>query len=187
MQASSRHAASDPGFDKGRSLLATALTITTFVATSGFTSNAHAVDGCVVLLCLAAPSWSAIPQCVPPIKQLFRDLAHGKGFPICAMSGNGNISSHQWSSAPDNCPPQYTRQSDGPNGPVFSCDYSGAIAVQVDGQAWARTWWNFDGGSVTEFTPAAKKSLGTWDRKFDEDYDAWFSAQPPAMPPCPSC
>ncbi|RZA15171.1 MAG: hypothetical protein EOP02_25220, partial [Proteobacteria bacterium] len=36
-------------------------------------------DGCVVLLCLAAPSWRAIPQCVPPIRQLFRDLARGRG------------------------------------------------------------------------------------------------------------
>ena len=27
-------------------------------------SAAHAVDGCLVLLCFAAPSWKSIPQCV---------------------------------------------------------------------------------------------------------------------------
>lgn len=181
------HTVSDRRFGTRPRMFASALAAITFAATCSFSSNAHAVDGCVILLCLAAPSWRAIPQCVPPIKQLFRDLARGRVFPSCAMSGPGNNSSHQWASAPDNCPPQYTRQFDGPNGPVFSCDYSGAIAVNVDGTGWARTWWSFDGGSVTEFTPAAKKSLGTWDRKFDEDYDAWFSAQPPVAPPCPTC
>ena len=33
---------------------------------------AHALDGCKVLLCLAAPSWRATPACVPDIKQLSR-------------------------------------------------------------------------------------------------------------------
>ena len=33
---------------------------------------ARAVDGCLVLLCFAAPSWRSIPQCVPPIKQVLR-------------------------------------------------------------------------------------------------------------------
>ena len=28
---------------------------------------ARAVDGCKVLLCLAAPSWRSIPECVPTI------------------------------------------------------------------------------------------------------------------------
>ncbi|HNO43391.1 MAG TPA: hypothetical protein PKJ12_12395, partial [Ottowia sp.] len=30
-------------------------------------TSAHAVDGCKVLLCLAAPSWRSIPECVPTI------------------------------------------------------------------------------------------------------------------------
>ena len=42
------------------------------------TVPAMALDGCLVLLCLAAPSWRAIPQCVPPIRQLLRDLALGR-------------------------------------------------------------------------------------------------------------
>ena len=186
MQASQR-TASTLRFSNSRKLLSTALAATALTAASGFTNKAHAVDGCIVLLCLAAPSWRAIPQCVPPIRQLFRDLARGKGFPSCAMAGAGYGSSHQWASAPDNCPPQYTRQFDGPNGPVYRCDYSGAIAVHVDGVAWARTWWDFDGGSVTEYSGSAKDKLGSWDRKFDEDYDAWFSTQPAVVPPCPTC
>ena len=186
MQVSTKREATG-GHAKRRATADMALSAAALVVTLIAATPAHAVDGCVVLLCLAAPSWHAIPQCVPPIKRLFRDLARGKGFPTCAMSGTGNNSSHEWASAPDQCPPQYTRQSDGPNGPVFSCDYSGAVAVNVNGMAWTRTWWNLDGGSVTEFTPAARQSLAIWDRKFDEDYDAWFSAQPPVVPPCLTC
>lgn len=148
---------------------------------------AHAVDGCAVLLCLAAPSWRAISQCVPPIKQLFRDLARGKGFPTCAMAGPGNSSSNEWAHAPTNCPPQYTRVKEGRHGPIYSCDYTGAVAINVDGVPWARTWWSRDGSTVTEFASAAKKGLPTWDNKFDDDYAAWLAAQPPNPPPCYSC
>ncbi len=68
--------------------------------------RAHAVDGCVVLLCLAAPSWRNISECVPPVRQLLRDLARGRPFPSCAVGGAGNTSSHAWASAPGNCPQQ---------------------------------------------------------------------------------
>lgn len=139
---------------------------------------ARAVDGCVVLLCLAAPSWRSISQCVPPVTQVLRDLARGKPFPTCAMAGPGNSSTHDWASAPAFCPPQYTRVFDGPNGPVYSCDYSGAISVTVQGAPFARTWWSVSGDAVTEFTPAAKAQLGTWDSRFDADYAAWLAAQP---------
>ena len=68
---------------------------------TGFASTpAVAVDGCLVLLCFAAPSWRAIPQCVPPIKQVLRDLALGRMFPTCAMSGPANSASHRWAQAP---------------------------------------------------------------------------------------
>ena len=157
------------------------------VGTLTANSPAHAVDGCAVLLCLAAPSWSAIPQCVPPIKQLFRDLMRGKGFPICTMAGPGNSSSHEWAHAPTLCPPQYTRIYPGPDGPIYSCDYTGAVAINVDSVPWARTWWNLDGSSVTEFTATAKKGMQSWDSKFDDDYAAWLAAQPSDPLPCYSC
>lgn len=157
------------------------------VVLAGFTAPARAVDGCKVLLCFAAPSWRDIPECVPPIRQVLHDLARGKPFPTCAMSGPANSASHQWSSAPAYCPPQYTRVVDGENGPIYSCDYIGAFAVRIDGSLWARTWWNFGGDTVTEFAPAAKTQLGTWNTRFDDDYANWLASQPPATSACPTC
>lgn len=147
---------------------------------------AHAVDGCLVLLCFAAPSWRSIPQCVPPIKQVLHDLARGKPFPTCGMAGTGNSASHDWASAPSYCPPQYTRVVDGESGPIYSCDYAGAVSVTVEGAPFARTWWTMAGDTVTEFSPAAKNQLGSWDTRFDDDYAAWLAALPPPAPPTES-
>lgn len=140
---------------------------------------ARAVDGCLVLLCLAAPSWRAIPECVPPVRQLFRNLARGKPFPTCNMSGSGNKANHAWARAPAFCPPHYTRVLESESTPVYQCDYSGAISVSIDGAPFSRTWWSFDGESVTEFSPAAKARLGTWDTRFDDDYARWLATVPP--------
>lgn len=145
-------------------------------------ASSRAVDGCTVLLCLAAPSWRSIEQCVPPVRQLLRDLARGKAFPFCAMSGVGNSATHAWSAAPDFCPPQYTRVYDTPHGPVYTCDYTGAISVSIDGAPFARTWWSMDGDSVTEFSSAAKVQLGSWDKRFDDEFAAWLAMRPPLSP-----
>lgn len=153
-----------------------------FAALLGASTPAHAVDGCKVLLCLAAPSWRSIPECVPTINQLHRDLARGKPFPVCSMAGAGNSANNTWASAPGYCPPQYTRVFDGESGPIYTCDYAGAVTVNINGAPFTRTWWNMGGDTVTEFTPAAKAQLGTWDTKFDDDYDAWFAALPPPAP-----
>lgn len=150
----------------------------TVCAALGAPAPAHAVDGCQVLLCLAAPSWRSISQCVPPVTQVLRDLARGKPFPTCAMAGAGNSAAHNWASAPSFCPPQYTRVFDGPNGPIYSCDYSGAISVTVQGALFSTTWWSLSGDSSTEFSPYAKAQLGNWDTKFDTDYAAWLASQP---------
>lgn len=138
---------------------------------------ARALDGCLVLLCLAAPSWSSIAQCVPPVRQVLSDLLHGHPFPTCSMSGAGNAASNQWSSAPDYCPVQYTHETYLESGTSYRCDYDAAVEVNVNGVLWTRTWWNLSGGSVTEFTPAAKAQLGTWDTRFDDDYAAWLASQ----------
>ena len=161
--------------------------ISVFVFTAAFGTPARAVDGCLVLLCFAAPSWRAIPQCVPPIRQVLRDLARGRAFPTCAMSGPANSASHRWASAPTNCPAQYTRVFDGESGPIYSCDYTGAVAINIDGTLWARTWWSMAGDTVTEFTPTAKVRLGTWDSQFDNDYAVWLASLPPPASPCPTC
>lgn len=148
------------------------------VALATAPSPARAVDGCVVLLCLAAPSWRAIPQCVPPIRQVLRDLARGRAFPTCAMAGVGNSSSHAWANAPGFCPPQYTQVIEGRNGPIYRCGYTGAVSVDINGLPFARTWWSLGGDTVTEFSPAAKAQLGTWDPRFDDDYAAWLAGLP---------
>ncbi len=139
---------------------------------------ARAEDGCTVLLCLSAPSWRAIPQCVPPVRQVLRDLARGKPFPSCAMAGAGNGANHAWSAAPNFCPPQYTRELELESGKRYECDYSGAITVTIDGAPFARTWWSMTGDAVTEFSRAAKTRLGSWDKRFDEEYAAWRAALP---------
>ncbi len=147
---------------------------------------AHALDGCLVLLCLAAPSWSAIPQCVPPIHQLLLDLARGRVFPTCAMAGAGNSAGHQWANAPSFCPPQYTRSYEAESGTNYACDYAGAVTVNIDGRPWSQVWWSLDKGTTTEYFPSAKAQLGTWDPTFERDYAAWLGRQasPVTPPPC---
>lgn len=149
------------------------------------THQAHAVDGCKVLLCLAAPSWQAIPDCVPTIHQLHKDLAKGKPFPSCSMAGAGNTAQHRWADAPSNCPSQYTQIIEGQSGSSYACIYAGVFTVTVNGSPFTRTWWNA-GDSVTEFTPYAKAVLGAWHPKYDDDLAAWLATKP-APQPCVDC
>jgi len=142
-------------------------------------TSARAVDGCLVLLCFAAPSWRAIPQCVPPVVQVLADLALGRPFPTCDMAGQGNTATHQWSRAPDFCPPQYTLLVN-PRNIIYACGYKGAVTVEIDGAFWSRTWWSMRGDTVTEYAESAKESLGTWETQYEDDYAVWLATQPPA-------
>ncbi|MGE0099030.1 MAG: hypothetical protein AB7S86_11865 [Hydrogenophaga sp.] len=36
------------------------------------------------------------------------------------------------------------------------------------------------GDTVTDFSPAAKAQLGSWDTRFDDEHAAWKAALPPA-------
>lgn len=59
----------------------------------------HASEyGCKVLLCLANPASNGGPkgvaECVPPIDQLYHDLAHGRPFPTCDLADGNNGSSY---------------------------------------------------------------------------------------------
>ena len=87
-----------------KKLLAFAL----FLALS-FGGSAHASDyGCKVLLCLSNPSGpTAVSECVPPISQLWDDLAHFRAFPTCDMAdGNdGSAYARPVVNAYDPCPP----------------------------------------------------------------------------------
>ena len=161
--------------DRLAARLATALLL---VVLGIFTPSAKAADGCLVLLCLTAPSWSNIRQCVDPVRSVLRDLARGHPFPECSTSGRGNQASNQMAAAPGLCPPQYAHEEDRENGPVYSCDYTGAIDVRVDGTLWSRTWWNPGGDSVTDFSSTAKAQLTDWDTRFEDDYAHWLSMQP---------
>ena len=143
------------------------------------TPSARAVDGCLALLCFAAPNWRGIQQCVPPVIQVLRDLARGKPFPSCGMSGAGNSGNAEWAVAPTFCPPQYTRAIDTESTTIYSCDYAGAVSISIAGQLFTRTWWNMGGDSVTEFSSAAKTTLRSWDSRFDDDFARWLSQQPP--------
>jgi hypothetical protein len=56
-----------------------------------FVQTAKASEyGCTVLLCLANPASNGGPkgvaECVPPIEQLYTDLAKGRPFPPCDLS-----------------------------------------------------------------------------------------------------
>jgi hypothetical protein len=144
---------------------------------------AQAIDGCKVMLCLAAPNWREVPLCVPTIHELMRHLAKGRSFPICKGAGPDNGADNEWAGAPNNCPVQYVFEVDGPNGPRLRCKYTGAIVVKVASTVWTRTWWTFDGDSVTEFSAAAKAQLGKWDTRFDDDYASWLAALPPPAAP----
>jgi hypothetical protein len=154
---------------------------TLLIGLAGYTVPTRAVDSCLVLLCFAAPSWRSIPQCAPPIRQVLRDLARGRPSPTCGMAGAGNSANHAWSSAPSYCPPQYTRVFEGESGPIYSSDYTGAVSVSINGAPFASTWWSMAGDTPTEFSPAAKAQLGTWDTRIDDDA-TWLAAVPPPPP-----
>ena len=154
-----------------------------FAAAALLPTSARSEDGCLVLLCLAAPSWRNIPQCIDPVGHVLRHLAHGHPFPSCAMSGTGNSASNQATSAPALCPVQYTRAVEVVGGMAYECDYSGVVDVQVDGVLWSRLWWNESGDSVTEFAPSARARLGSWDTHFDDDYARWLATRPPIVLP----
>lgn len=71
---------------------------------------AGAVDGCKVLLCLAAPNgWRSVSECVPPMEDLLKSLALGHSFPSCSMAGNpstrtGSFASPMPANYYDQCP-----------------------------------------------------------------------------------
>lgn len=73
------------------------------------------------------------------------------------------------------------------NGTYYSCDFSGAVAVNIAGTFWSRTWWSMGGASVTEFAPVAKAGMGSLNTKFDDDQALWLASLPPPQPPCPTC
>jgi hypothetical protein len=102
---------------------------------------AHASEyGCKVLLCLANPNGPmAVNECVPPIRQLYHDLARGRPFPACEMAeGPGGKSyARQGLSHYDFCPVGTTELAQG------SYAIQGASAAQTSsGQPYAGPIYN---------------------------------------------
>ncbi|MCK7497180.1 MAG: TrbC/VirB2 family protein [Comamonadaceae bacterium] len=137
-------------------------------------AHAKALDGCLGPAvprraelardpAVRAADQPAAPR--PGARQALPDLRDGRR--------RATRASHAWASAPGYCPPQYTRVFEGESGPIYSCDYAGADLGQRQRRAVRRrTWWNMAATRVTEFSPAAKAQLGTWDTRFDDDYAA---------------
>ena len=152
---------------------------------------ARAVDGCLVLLCLAG-NWSAISQCVPPVEQLFADLALGEPFPTCAFASAPNLSAGSeppitasmpapGTSGPtsvvlealdqQNCPVQYAIEW---GGQFVSCSsYAGLISVTVNGVPWSQTLWSPSGAAVTCYSSSAEAALGISNTPCDQALAAY--------------
>lgn len=136
-----------------------------------FASLARADDwGCEVLLCLSNPAGpTAVTQCVPPIKKLWRELAKGRAFPTCMMNNSNSSSAQNTWSNENNCPPQYIRYQQNDSGTPY-CLYSGVITTITNGQVVMQTWWS-SSDSVTQYFGAPQTHSN--DQRFDREQSAW--------------
>ena len=152
-----------------------------FVMCSMFgATSAHAADGCKFLLCIAGP-WASISECVPTVREVFRDLARGRAFPTCDMSGSDNTASNAWASQAT-CPAMYRQYSYDDNIYV-GCRYPGQISVRVNGALWSNVYWDYSSNTVTWYSDAAKENFAKQgaqlpsDGGFNNDQANWNSTQ----------
>lgn len=142
--------------------------------------SAHAADGCKFLLCIAGP-WASISQCVPTVREVFRDLARGRSFPTCSMSGAGNSANNTWVNQ-RSCPSMY-RQHDWETGSYVGCTYPGRISVYVNGALWSQVFWDVGGNTSTWYSDTARTSLterpdaAPLDEVFRNDLNLWNAMQ----------
>lgn len=143
------------------------------------TTSAHAADGCKFLLCIAGP-WSNISQCVPTVHEVFHDLARGRPFPTCEMSGAGNVANNQWINEAS-CPSMY-RQYDYSDSRAYSgCTYPARISVHINGELWSQVYWNMSANTATWYSDSARASLtqqsgsAPLDDRFLNDLRGWNS------------
>ena len=100
--------------------------------------------GCKVLLCAAAtvPSWSGIPYCVPVMQSLFKQLAKGKGWPVCSQGNASGLGYEPYQPCQSGLPWQVT-QTAASNGSgqgsqtIYVADANGSICIDppVSGNA----------------------------------------------------
>lgn len=100
--------------------------------------------GCEVLLCLSNPAGpTAVAQCVPPIKRLWRHLAKRGSFPTCAeANGQGGELRNTWAAYSHWCPKhlEYIRHANADRS-EFACNASGSIDVRQATGELHRIWW----------------------------------------------
>lgn len=154
------------------------------------TPDAHAADGCTVLLCLAG-NWHSIPQCVPPVEQALRAMLFGGSFPVCTFvdgdggqidsKATGNYGANAWPTQ-DNCPPMYSNYT-AENGDWQSCIFNGVISLVINGQPWTTMWWDVAGNTSTLYYPAALQQLQAdqIDPRYANDLAQWQAEHP--VPP----
>ncbi|RZI60593.1 MAG: hypothetical protein EOP14_00515 [Pseudomonas sp.] len=141
-------------------------------------ATVYAADGCKFLLCIAGP-WRSISECVPTVREVFRDLAKGHGIPSCSMSGSGNSASNNWVYSEQSCPVMYRMYGEyGYQG----CRYPGQITVMVEGQPWSTVYWDMGGNTSTFWTDKARAAMNSTptptpiDLTYDNDYAAYQKA-----------
>lgn len=138
--------------------------------------------GCEVLLCLANPNGpTAVGECKPPIRKLWKHLAKGKPFPICtfinasgsASSSEGNHAAHSWSSQA-HCPPGYIVETG--NG-VYQCALSGAVTVTINHQKTKKVWWGRHGYSLDSDASMVEENYAPGSDKSDLEleYEAYLA------------
>ena len=166
------HGAGRCGLDQAR----TAATRSAVLAAMLFlgSGQAHAVDGCKVLLCLAG-NWSSISQCRPDVEEAFRQVARGRGWPTCNEGGTANVSNNQWLSQ-GTCPPMYSRFDE--TGAWAGCTYGGMISVRIKDAPWSDVFWSIGSGTSTRYYAPARAALGG---NIDPTYDRDLAAQVPPV------
>lgn len=125
---------------------------------------AHADNwACEVILCLANPQGAtAVAECVPPIKKLWRELAKGHAFPTCNMNtggASGNSASHSWANG-RNCPAQY-RYWGGIDGSELMCEFNGVVAINIASHLYTRVWWNKNESFTEDYSHGAVTPVDT--------------------------
>lgn len=152
--------------------MSSALTALAMVSALALTpSSAKAADGCKFLLCIAGP-WASIPECRATVYEVFSDLAKGKAFPSCAMSGEGNGAGNLWMSEAT-CPILYRRYNDYSSF-YEGCAYMGKISVVINGAPWSDVYWNTS-STATWYSQEARASMSasSLDETLSNDIAAW--------------
>lgn len=125
----------------------------------GAAPSVHASEyGCKVLLCLANPASNGGPkgvaECVPPMDQLYHDLAHGRPFPSCDLAdgNNGTSYARQVFDPYDPCPAPL---QPAPRGMAVVQGLRAAAAVNAG-------WWGGNGSYTLSGQPQVSESGGLW-------------------------